>query len=218
MSEPPEFLTPEDMIDLYRIGLFPMAESSDEQGFSVVEPRMRALLPVAGLHIPARLLRTVRRHPYEIRIDSAFERVIEGCATARPETWINHDIKALFIELHYKGHAHSVECWADEKLVGGLYGLAIGQVFCGESMFSRVTDASKVALIHLCARLYAGGFKRLDAQFHNPHLDQFGVYQMPQDEYVAILKDLRDRPADFTLSGQTATALLAAYLGAQSPR
>lgn len=218
MIEPPEFLTPEDMIDLYRIGLFPMADSADDHGFAVVEPRQRALLPIDGLHIPSRLKRTVRNHPFDVRIDTAFADVMDGCATARPETWINRDIKALFIELHRKGHAHSVECWKDGALVGGLYGLAVGQVFCGESMFSRVTDASKVALIHLCARLYAGGFKRLDAQFHNPHLDQFGVYQMPQDEYVAILKDLRDRPADFTLSGQTATALLAAYLGAQSPR
>ena len=214
MSEPPEFLTPEDLIDLYRIGLFPMAESADDQGLSIVEPRIRALLPVDNLHIPSRLKRTVRQHPFEIRIDTAFADVIEGCATARPETWINHDIRSLFIELHQRGIAHSVECWKEGELVGGLYGLALGQVFCGESMFSRATDASKIALIHLCARLKAGGFKLLDAQFHNPHLDQFGVYQMPQSEYTASLMRLRDNPADFKLEGKSAAALLAAYLGA----
>lgn len=214
MSEPPEFLTPEDLIDLYRIGLFPMAESADDQGFSIVEPRFRALLPIDTLHIPSRLKRTVRQHPFEIRIDTAFAAVIEGCATARPETWINHDIRTLFIELHRRGFAHSVECWKDGELVGGLYGLALGQVFCGESMFSRATDASKIALIHLGARLKAGGFKLLDAQFHNPHLDQFGVYQMPQNEYIENLMRLRDKQADFRLEGKSAAALLAAYLGA----
>lgn len=214
MSEPPEFLTPEDLIDLYRIGLFPMAESADDQGFSIVEPRVRALLPIDTLHIPSRLKRTARQHPFEIRIDAAFAAVIEGCATARPETWINHDIRTLFIELHRRGIAHSVECWKDDELVGGLYGLALGQVFCGESMFSRATDASKIALIHLCARLKAGGFKLLDAQFHNPHLDQFGVYQMPQNEYIENLMRLRDNQADFRLEGKSAAALLAAYLEA----
>ena len=183
----------------YREGRFPMAETADDP-FLIVTPHERGLLPIKDLHISHSLKKTLKRAPYDVRIDTAFDDVITACAEPhpdRPETWINPDIRLLFNELFAQGHAHSVECWQDSKLVGGLYGLTVGGVFCGESMFSRATDASKVALVHLCARLDAGGFTLLDAQFHNPHLEQFGLYTIPQDEYVERLYTLRDQTCVF---------------------
>lgn len=183
----------------YREGRFPMAETADDP-FLIVTPHERGLLPIKDLHISHSLKKTLKRAPYEVRVDTAFDAVITACAEPqpdRPETWINSDILLLFNELHRQGHAHSVECWDGDTLVGGLYGLAVGGVFCGESMFSRATDASKVALVHLCKRLEAGGFSLLDAQFHNPHLEQFGLYTLPQDAYVARLYELRDQICAF---------------------
>lgn len=187
----------------YREGRFPMAETVDAP-LMIVTPRERALLPIKTLHISKSLLKTVRQGRFEVRTDTAFAEVIKACADARPErpdTWISPDIQIVFQEFHRQGKAHSVECWQDEELVGGLYGLEVGSVFCGESMFSRKTDASKVALVHLCARLDRAGFSLLDAQFHNPHLEQFGLEIMPQEHYVEKLYALRDTPADFTLTG-----------------
>ena len=205
------------LYDEYREGRFPMADKADDEGFMIITPRERALIPVKDLHIPQSLLKTVKQNRFRVTHDHAFERVIESCAASapnRPETWINPDIKILFMELHRLGHAHSIECWQDDTLVGGLYGLAVGGVFCGESMFSRATDASKVALVHLCARLFTANFALLDAQFHNDHLEQFGLYLLKQGTYVEQLKTLRDAQLDFKLSKNPLTEpdLIVAYL------
>lgn len=205
------------LYDEYREGRFPMADKADDDGFMIITPRERALLPVKDLHIPQSLLKTVKQNRFRVTHDQAFERVIESCAEQvpnRPETWINPDIKMLFMELHRLGHAHSIECWQDDTLVGGLYGLAVGGVFCGESMFSRATDASKVALVHLCARLFTAKFSLLDAQFHNDHLEQFGLYLLKQSTYVEQLKLIRDQSCDFKLRENpiSESDLIVAYL------
>lgn len=212
-----DYLTALDLYDYYRHGLFPMAETAADKGFAIIEPRERALLPIADLHIPQRLERTVKQFPFRVTIDTAFDAVISACAAkhpTRPETWINQDIKSLFLELHQLGLAHSVECWSGDTLAGGLYGLEVGAVFCGESMFSRQTDASKVSLVHLCARLWQAKFTLLDAQFHNPHLEQFGLYTLSQENYVAELSLLRDQRCDFKLLNlkHSETELIVAYL------
>lgn len=176
-----------------------MATSRADDGFDMVAPLTRALLPIENFHVPKRLKRTFFKAPFDIRYDTAFEQVITSCANAtrahESDTWICDDIISLFIQLHGQGIAHSVECWTrDNQLVGGLYGLALGSTFCGESMFSVESDASKIALVHLVGRLKIKGFKLLDSQFRNPHLDQFGLYEMPQDEYVAKMQaGLQDR-------------------------
>lgn len=186
-----EFLTALDLLEVYARGSFPMADHADDAEFFIVTPEKRALLPIHTLHISKSLRKLVRKAPFDIRTDFDFPAVLAACAEMqpdRPETWINSSIQALFLELHHRGLAHSVECWQEEKLVGGLYGLAIGGTFCGESMFSRVPNASKIALVHLCARLAAGGFSLLDVQFSNPHLEQFGLYELPQEEYARLLQ------------------------------
>ncbi|MDY0029128.1 MAG: leucyl/phenylalanyl-tRNA--protein transferase [Pseudobdellovibrionaceae bacterium] len=208
----PEFITPEDLLEIYALGLFPMAESATEKGFGIVEPKERALLPITDLHIPKRLKRKLLQKPYRVTIDTAFEHVIDQCAKARPETWINDDIQILFTSLHDRGIAHSVECWSGDELVGGLYGLALGGTFCGESMFSTRTDASKIALIYLCALLDHAGFHQLDAQFHNPHLEQFGIYQIPQADYVATMQAHLADVTAFDVQGKSIEEILAQYL------
>lgn len=199
--------SPELFIEAYRQGIFPMADSRDSLFYNFYRPEMRGLLPIAGLHIPKKLKKTLRQSPYDVTINTAFENVIEECAKeggkGRQTTWINKTIRSVFLKLHQKGRAHSVECWQGGKLVGGLYGLAIGKVFCGESMFSRADDASKVALVHLAARLWMGGFAVLDTQFVNEHLKQFGAYEMPQEEYEALIEREMPRRADFLLKGKT---------------
>lgn len=179
------------LLDAYREGIFPMAESAEDESFAFYRPYRRGLIPIADLHIPKSLLKTIRRGAFRVTIDQDFEGVIDGCAgqtRGREKTWINKPIRDLFIALHHEGHAHSVECWHKDTLGGGLYGLAIGAVFCGESMFSKERDASKVALVHLCAQLWACGFTILDTQFINPHLLQFGAYEIPQEEYEEKIK------------------------------
>lgn len=201
-------MTPDDLLQIYCMGCFPMAESGDDPDFSIVEPVKRALLPIRNLHIPKRLKRTVLQTPFGVSVDKDFSGVMRACATAREDTWINPAIEELFASLHEAGYAHSVECWKDGELVGGLYGLAMGGTFCGESMFSLETDASKVALVHLCARLDYGGFSQLDAQFRNPHLDQFGLYEIPQEDYLVRLRQhLADR-CDYVCAGKTEPELL----------
>lgn len=194
----------EDVLLLaYRNGFFPMADHADDPEFYWVDPDQRGQLSINNLHIPARLKRRVLQFPYRVTINTAFAQIIDLCAENapdRPETWINRDIRDTFITLHDRGHAHSVEVWAGDNLVGGLYGLALGQIFCGESMVSRATDASKIALVHLCARLWAAGFQVLDTQFVNDHLQQFGVYQIPRATYHELLAQYADQPADFLLS------------------
>ncbi len=177
-----------------------MADDKNSQNVNFYRPEMRGQLSIDNLHIPKKLLKQVKQKPYEINTNTDFIGVIDGCADeykGRKETWINSIIRNVFIELHEQGHAHSVEAWKDGQLVGGLYGLAIGAVFCGESMFSRANNASKIALVHLCARLKAGGFTVLDTQFTNPHLEQFGIYEIPQEEYETLIQTEMEKKADF---------------------
>lgn len=208
-------LTLDDILTAYRHGLFPMAESRTSQLFYWYDPPWRGQLSIDRLHIPARLRRTVLRCPYQVKTDTAFEAVIDGCAEKaqdRPETWINKGIRDLFIALHQAGHAHSVEVWDQDRLAGGLYGLALGGAFMGESMFSRRRDTSKIALVHLCARLWKGGFTVLDTQYTNPHLDQFGVYEISRQDYRQRLEKALNIEGDFALSGVSEQALVEDYL------
>ena len=207
----------------YRRGYFPMADDAGDADFFWVHPEHRGQLSILDLHIPSRLKRTVMAMPYRVTINRDFAGVIDGCASALPgrdTTWINHPIREAFITLHHQGRAHSVECWnADGELVGGLYGLALGRIFCGESMFSRARDASKIALVHLCARLYAAGFAVLDTQFVNDHLEQFGVYEIPAAAYDDLLDQYADEAADFTLGGNMDEKdLIVRYMAARQSR
>lgn len=176
-----------DLLNCYRRGVFPMADSREDMRLFLMDPDVRGVLPLNGFHVPTRLRKTVRKDPYRVTVDTAFNRVIEACAephATRPATWINDAILNLYGAIHREGHAHSVECWSEDgKLVGGLYGVSLGGAFFGESMFSRATDASKIALVHLVGRLIRGGYTLLDAQFHNPHLDQFGLEQISRETF-----------------------------------
>lgn len=179
-------LTPEMLLRAYAMGIFPMAPSRTDQRLQWVDPEDRGILPLNGFHLPRSLRKTLRRGTFEIRFDTAFAQVMEKCAETaedRDETWINDEIIRLFVDLHRAGLTHSVESWRDGKLVGGLYGLALGGAFFGESMFSRETDASKVALVHLVAALRQGGFQLLDTQFITAHLSRFGAVEIPRTEY-----------------------------------
>jgi leucyl/phenylalanyl-tRNA---protein transferase len=190
----------QDLLACYRRGVFPMADSRDDPNLFLVDPDLRGILPLDAFHIPRRLKRTVIQEPYGVTADAAFTRVMEFCAeegAGRESTWINSAILNLYSSLHREGHAHSIECWDGDQLVGGLYGVAIGGAFFGESMFSRATDASKIALVHLAARLIAGGYTLLDAQFHNPHLEQFGLIEIPRADFKARLRDALTVTADF---------------------
>jgi leucyl/phenylalanyl-tRNA--protein transferase len=183
-------ITAELMLRAYRHGLFPMAETRRGERLFWLDPERRGVLPLDRFHLPRRLRRTVLSDTFEVAVDRDFPAIIAGCATpvpGRDDTWINPQIERLFGELHRMGYAHSVECRQGGELAGGLYGVAIGGVFFGESMFSFVTDASKVALVHLVARLRLGGFRLLDTQFVTAHLAQFGAREIPRDEYKARL-------------------------------
>lgn len=185
-------LTPEILLKAYQGGIFPMAESADDPGLFWVDPERRGILPLDGLHVPRRLRRVVRQGRFEVRVDSDFAATIAACAEAsdkRPNTWINAEIVRLYTALHALDAAHSVECWQDGALVGGLYGVSIGGAFFGESMFSRVADASKVALVHLVALLRVGGYRLLDLQFVTPHLAQFGAIDVPRSQYRRLLAE-----------------------------
>ncbi len=193
-------ITPQILLRAYAAGIFPMAESAEDNALYWVEPEERGIIPLDGLRISQSLRKSVRRRLFDIRIDTDFAGVIAGCAARtadRKSTWINNRIKSLYLQLHRLGCCHSVESWQDGKLVGGLYGVRIGAVFFGESMFSRVADASKVALVHLVARLNYGGFKLLDAQFVNPHLERLGAIKMAKAEYHRVMEPLLERNADF---------------------
>lgn len=183
-------LTPTLVLRAYAMGVFPMAESHDAKTLYWVDPEQRGILPLDAFHVPRRLKRTVRQGKFDVRCDTDFAAVIDACAAStegRPETWINAEVRNLFRALHNIGVVHTVECWQDDALVGGLYGLHLGGVFFGESMFTRVRDASKVALVHLVARMVHGGFTLLDTQFITDHLARFGALEIPRDEYRAIL-------------------------------
>ena len=191
-------ITPELMLRAYRAGLFPMAETRRGERLYWLDPEQRGTLPLDGFHLPRRLLRTLLSGAFTVTADADFPAVIAGCAALAPgreDTWINHEIERLFIELYRLGHAHSLETWQDGKLVGGLYGVALGGVFFGESMFSRARDASKIALVHLAARLRLGGFRLLDTQFVTTHLAQFGAVEVPRDDYKVLLAAALEAPA-----------------------
>jgi len=193
-------ITPALLLRAYASGVFPMADSADAPDLYWVEPAYRGIFPLDAMHIPRRLRRTIRKQPFEIRINTAFDEVMAGCAAPAPgreTTWINATIRRLYNRLHEMGHAHSVECWQDNRLVGGLYGVHLNAAFFGESMFSRVRDASKVALVHLVARLNAGGFQLLDTQFLTDHLASLGAIEIPREEYLARLDHALRIRADF---------------------
>jgi leucyl/phenylalanyl-tRNA--protein transferase len=212
-------LTPELLLRAYAAGIFPMSDSRTSRQLYWLDPEWRGIIPLHGFHIPHRLRRTVRRRPFEVRVDGAFGAVIDACAERReerPDSWINADIRRLYIALHEMGAAHSVECWRDGMLVGGLYGVALGGAFFGESMFSRATDASKVALVHLVARLAAGGFTLLDTQFITKHLQQFGACEIPRADYRHLLTAALRRSA--VLPAELSDAQLSAFLQSTTQR
>jgi leucyl/phenylalanyl-tRNA---protein transferase len=193
-------ITPDIVLKAYAAGLFPMAESGDDPDLHWIEPKLRGVMPLNGFHIPRSLAKRLRQQPFDIRINSDFSAVIRACAQpqrGRETTWINSRIIKLYEALHERGHTHSVECWQDDTLVGGLYGVSLGAAFFGESMFSRMSDASKIALVHLVARLKFGGFMLLDAQFSNPHLTQFGCMEIPQETYIGFLHKALTDLGDF---------------------
>jgi leucyl/phenylalanyl-tRNA--protein transferase len=189
-------ITPELLLRAYASGVFPMAESAEADGLFWVDPERRGILPLDRLRIARRLARSFRSGDFAIRVDADFAGVIDACAD-RPETWINPAIRRLYIELHRRGHAHSVEIWQDGALAGGLYGVALGAAFFGESMFSRARDGSKLALIALVARLNAGGFRLLDTQFVTEHLARLGAVEIARADYRRRLAAALARPADF---------------------
>jgi leucyl/phenylalanyl-tRNA--protein transferase len=183
-------ITPEILLKAYAAGIFPMAEDEDDPTLFWVEPRERGVIPLDGFHVGRRLARTVRADVFEVRVDHDFDAVIEGCATpgeSRDRTWISNRIRRLYGDLFDLGHCHTVEAYRDGRLVGGLYGVRLGAAFFGESMFHRERDASKVALVHLVARLRRGGFQLLDTQFVTGHLAQFGAVEVPRREYKRVL-------------------------------
>jgi len=194
-------VTPDLLLRAYGAGVFPMAESRQSERIYWLDPALRGVLPLDdGFHLPRRLRRTALSGRFEVTADRDFAGVIAGCAAPAPgrlDTWINPEIERLFTELHERGAAHSVETWQDRRLVGGLYGVALGGAFFGESMFSRVTDASKVALVHLVARLRVAGFVLLDTQFLTGHLARFGAVELPKAEYKRRLAAALDAPAQW---------------------
>lgn len=190
-------ITPDLLLRAYSIGLFPMADSADDPELFWVEPDMRGVIPLDAFHVSHSLAKKIRKNPFEVRIDTAFEAVMAACAEAapdRPSTWINSKIRSLYATLHGMGHAHSVEAWEDGKLVGGLYGVSLGAAFFGESMFSRRTDASKICLVYLVERLRQRGFKLLDTQFTTEHLKTFGAVDVPKADYECLLANALASP------------------------
>ena len=188
-------ITPELLLRAYSIGLFPMSDAADDPEIFWVEPEMRGILPLDAFHISKSLAKAVRKKPFDIRFDTAFDAVVEKCAEEaedRPSTWINDTIKDLYGALHKLGHAHSVEAWEGDALVGGLYGVSLGSAFFGESMFSRRTNASKICLVHLVERLKIRGFTLLDTQFTTEHLKTFGAIEVAKQDYIKLLDAAMD--------------------------
>ena len=191
-------LTPELVLAAYARGLFPMAEKRDDPHLYWVSPEKRGVIPLDAFHVPHRLARTVRSGKFTVTSDRAFAEVMKGCAAPKPgreDTWINSEILRLYTALAASGHAHSVECWRDGQLVGGLYGIKLGAAFFGESMFSHERDASKVALVKLVETLRRGGFALLDTQFITAHLAGFGAVEVPRDRYLTLLESALGREA-----------------------
>ena len=212
-------ITAEVLLRAYACGIFPMAENATDPTIFWVEPEQRGIIPLRGLHVSSRLSRTVRSDRFRVTVNTAFRRVIDGCAApaaGREDTWINRRIRDLYTALHDKGHCHSVEVWTGDDLVGGLYGVSLGRAFFGESMFHTERDASKVALVHLVARLIAGGFALLDTQFVTEHLKSLGAVEIPRARYLNMLDDalrgfadFATLPADRAISGHEALEILA---------
>jgi leucyl/phenylalanyl-tRNA--protein transferase len=195
-------ITPEVLLKAYACGIFPMAESADDPALHWIEPEMRGIVPLAGFHVPSRLARTVRTTPFTVWVDRDFDATVGGCAEAkenRAKTWINGRIRKIYRSLFEHGHAHSVEVYDGDALVGGLYGVSLGRAFFGESMFHRARDASKIALVHLVARLRAGGYRLLDTQFVTDHLKTFGATEVPRRHYHRLLADALIGEADFSV-------------------
>jgi leucyl/phenylalanyl-tRNA--protein transferase len=193
-------ITPQVLLRAYSIGLFPMAEDADDDQLFWVDPEQRAIFPLDGFKVSRSLAKTVRSDRFEVRVDHDFQAVIDACAAPAPDresTWINNDIRRLYGELFDMGFVHTVECWREGRLVGGLYGVALRAAFFGESMFHRETDASKVALAHLIARLRHGGFELLDTQFMTSHLASLGAIEITRDDYHGRLAQAIERAADF---------------------
>jgi len=211
-------ITPEVLLKAYACGIFPMAESADDPALYWIEPDLRGIIPLTGFHVPARLARSVRTTPFTIVIDRDFDAVIEGCAEpkrGRARTWINARIRRIYRGLYERGHCHTVEVYDGGRLVGGLYGVSLGRVFFGESMFHRARDASKIALVHLVARLIAGGYRLLDTQFVTEHLKSFGAVEVPKQRYHALLEQALEGEADFAalpidrpVTGEEALAII----------
>jgi leucyl/phenylalanyl-tRNA--protein transferase len=198
-----------DLLSCYARGVFPMADAREDDRVFLIDPERRGVIPLDGFHVARRLARSVRAEPFTVRVDTAFRAVVQACADAKPgrtETWINHPIEDLYVRLHELGHAHTVECWSDGELVGGLYGVSLGGAFFGESMFSRARDASKVALVHLVARLIVGGYRLLDAQFMTEHLSQFGAMEISRLDYHRRLALAISADGDFQRAGGDAGA------------
>lgn len=192
--------TLDDLLDCYARGVFPMADDREDERIFLVDPEVRGVLPLTDFHVGHRLARTVRADRFEIRVDTAFEQVVEACAAPRESadgTWISTPIQALYLALFARGNAHSVECWRDGRLVGGLYGVSLKGAFFGESMFSVERDASKVALAHLVARLLVGRYRLLDAQFMTDHLQRFGAEALTRREYHERLAQALEEDGDF---------------------
>jgi leucyl/phenylalanyl-tRNA--protein transferase len=212
-------ITPDVLLRAYACGIFPMAESVDDPTLFWVEPEQRGIIPLDGFRISSRLARTVRSDAFTVSVDTAFKAVIDGCAAPQPgrdDTWINQRIRDLYTGLYDIGHCHSVEVWQDGELAGGLYGVNLGRAFFGESMFHRARDASKVALVHLVARLIAGGFVLLDTQFVTEHLRTFGATEVSRRRYRGLLDkalagvaDFAKLPTDRPSSGAEALAVIA---------
>jgi leucyl/phenylalanyl-tRNA--protein transferase len=190
-------ITPEILLRAYSIGLFPMAESADDPEIFWVEPELRGVLPLDAFHVSKSLAKTIRHKPFDIRFDYDFDSVIAACGehtAVRPSTWINQTIRTLYSALHRIGHAHSVEAWDGDQLVGGLYGVSLGSAFFGESMFSRRTDASKICLVYLVERLREKGFSLLDTQFTTEHLKTFGAIDVSKEDYAKMLAKAMESP------------------------
>jgi leucyl/phenylalanyl-tRNA--protein transferase len=215
----PSDITPEVLLRAYACGIFPMAESVDDPSLFWVEPEMRGVIPLDGFRVSSRLRRTVRADAFNVTVNAAFKAVIAGCAAPQPgrdDSWINRRIRDLYVGLHERGHCHSIEVWENDDLVGGLYGVSLGRAFFGESMFHRARDASKVALVHLVARLIAGGYTLLDTQYVTEHLRSFGAVEISRRRYCTLLDkaikgeaDFWKLPADRPVSGAKALGIIA---------
>lgn len=185
-------ITPQLLLKAYSCGLFPMADSAEDPDIYWVEPEQRGIIPLDDFRVPRSLAKSIRRERFDIRINTAFSAVVDGCAEPAPgrtKTWINRTIRELYLQLHHLGHAHSVEAWREERLVGGLYGVTLRGAFFGESMFSRETDTSKICLVHLVRRLNERGYVLLDTQFTTDHLKRFGAVDVPRETYNTLLED-----------------------------